>query len=132
MKAKKLTCDYSNLASFILRVALAVPFLFAAIDTTLQPEAWIGFMPLFLQNLFPKALLLGGFSLYEAALSVWLLSGWKTKEAALFASATMAAITLLAITITNITALEIVFRDIGLLLAAVALGVLHHEKNGKK
>jgi len=127
MKAKKLTCDYSNLASFILRVALAVPFLFAAIDTTLQPEAWIGFMPLFLQNLFPKALLLGGFSLYEAALSVWLLSGWKTKEAA-----ALAAATLLAITITNITALEIVFRDIGLLLAAVALGVLHHEKNGKK
>ena len=127
MKAKKLTCDYSNLASFILRVALAVPFLFAAIDTTLQPEAWIGFMPLFLQNLFPKALLLGGFSLYEAALSVWLLSGWKTKEAA-----ALAAATLLAITMTNITALEIVFRDIGLLLAAVALGVLHHEKNGKK
>ena len=76
MKLKKLTCDYTNLASFILRVGLAVPFLFAAIDTTLQPEAWIGFMPLFLQNLFPKVLLLGGFSLYEVALSVWLLSGW--------------------------------------------------------
>lgn len=120
---KAITCDYHNLTSFILRVALAVPFLFAAVDTTLQPEAWIGFMPLLLQNLLPKALLLGGFSLYEVVLSVWLLSGWKTKEAAVLAAAT-----LLAITIANITALEIVFRDVGLLLAAVALGVLHYKK----
>ncbi len=120
---KKLTCDYSSLASFILRVGLAVPFLFAAIDATLQPEAWIGFMPLFLRNLFPQVLLLGGFSLYEAGLSIWLLSGWKTKEAA-----ALAALTLLAITVTNITVLEIVFRDVGLLLAAVALGVLQYKK----
>lgn len=120
---KKLTCDYSNLASFTLRVALAVPFLFAAIDATLQPEAWIGFMPVFLQNLFPTSLLLGAFSLYEAGLACWLLSGWRTKY-----SAFLAAATLLAITITNITVLEIVFRDVGLLLAALALGVLQYKK----
>lgn len=120
---KKLICDHSNLASFTLRVALAVPFLFAAIDATLQPDAWIGFMPFFLRNLFPEALLMGGFSLFELGLSLWLLSGWKTKY-----SATLAALTLLAITITNITILEIVFRDVGLFLAAVALGVLQYKK----
>ncbi len=120
---KKLTCDYSSLASFTLRVALAVPFLFAAIDATLQPEAWIGFMPLFLQNLLPNTLLLGAFSLYELGLALWLLSGWKTKEAA-----ALSALTLLAITVTNITVLEIVFRDVGLLLAAIALGVLQYKK----
>ncbi len=120
---KKLTCDYSNLASFTLRVALSVPFLFAAIDATLQPEAWIGFMPSFLQNLFPMALLLGAFSLYELGLALWLLSGWKTKYAAALSS-----VTILAIVIANITVLEIVFRDIGLLLAAIALGVLQYKK----
>ena len=120
---KKTTCDYSNLASFILRVALAVPFLFAAIDAALQPEAWIGFMPLFLRNVLPEIVLLGAFSLHQAGLTFWLLSGWKTKEAAVFAT-----LTLLAITAVNITVLEIVFRDIGLLLAAVALGVLNHKK----
>ena len=123
---KKITRDYSSLASFILRVALAVPFLFAAIDATLRPDAWIGFMPVFLQNLFPNALLLGAFSFYEAGLGVWLLSGWRTKYAA-----ALSALTLLAITIVNIAVLEIVFRDVGLLLAAVSLGVLQYEKNGK-
>lgn len=120
---KKITCDYSNFASFILRVALAVPFLFAAIDATLQPEAWIGFVPLFLRNIFPGALLLGAHSALNVIAAVWLLSGWKTKEAA-----ALAGLALLTIIVANITVLEIVFRDVGLLLAAVALGVLHYKK----
>ena len=119
----KTTCDYSNLASFILRVALAVPFLFAAIDAALQPEAWIGFVPLFFRNIFPETLLLGAFSLHQTVLTFWLLSGWKTKEAAVFTT-----LTLLVIIAANITVLEIVFRDVGLLLAAIALGVLQYKK----
>ncbi len=120
---KKLTCDYSSLASFILRVGLAVPFLFAAIDATLQPEAWIGFIPFFLRNIFPESLLLGAHSLFDFTLALWLLSGWKTKYAAAFS-----ALNLATIIIVNLAALDIIFRDVGLLLAAVALGVLHYKK----
>ena len=120
---KIITCDYHNLTSFILRVALAVPFLFAAIDATLQPEAWIGFIPLFLRNIIPGALLLGAHALLDFTLAVWLLSGWRTKYAAIFS-----ALNLATIIIVNITALEIIFRDVGLLLAAVALGVLQYKR----
>ena len=120
---KKLTCDYSILASFILRVALAVPFLFVAIDATLQPDAWIGFVPSFLRNLLPGSLLLGAHSFLDFGLAIWLLSGWRTKEAAI-----VSALTLLTIIAANITVLEVVFRDVGLLLAAVALGVLQYKK----
>ena len=120
---KKLICDYSNLASFTLRVALAVPFLFAAIDATLQPEAWVGFIPLFLRNIFPETLLLSAHALLDFTLAVWLLSGWRTKEAAIFSG-----LNLFTIIVVNITVLEIVFRDIGLLLAAIALGVLQYKK----
>ncbi len=127
MKAKKLTCDYSNLASFTLRVGLSVPFLFAAIDATLQPEAWVGFIPFFLRNLFPESWLLAAHALFDFTLAVWLLSGWKTKYAAAFS-----ALNLAMIIVVNLTALDIIFRDVGLLLAAVALGVLQYEKNGKK
>src|SRR3989344_5086023 len=120
---KRLICDYHHLTSFILRVALAVPLLFAAIDATLQPQAWVGFIPLFLRNIFPEALLLGAHALLDFTLAVWLLSGWKTKEAAIFSG-----LNLFTIIVVNITVLEIVFRDVGLLLAAVALGALQYKK----
>ena len=123
MKQSKLICDYSHLASFMLRTGLAIPFLFVAIDATLQPEAWVGFIPFFLRNIFPESLLLGAHALFDFTLAIWLLSGWRTKEAAI-----LSALTLLTIIVANITVLEIVFRDVGLLLAAVALGVLQYKK----
>lgn len=120
---KKLTCSYSSLASFILRVALAIPFLFVAIDATMQPEAWIGFVPSFLKNILPGPLLLGTHSLFNLGLAVWLLSGWRTKYAAAFS-----ALNLATIIVVNLMALDVIFRDVGLLLAAVALGVLQYKK----
>ena len=79
-------------------------------------------MPLFLRNVLPEIVLLGAFSLHQAGLTFWLLSGWKTKK---LSSVCYADVT--GNNRVNITVLEIVFRDIGLLLAAVALGVLHHK-----
>lgn len=120
---KIITCDYHNLTSFILRVALAVPFLFAAIDATLQPEEWVGFIPFFLRNMFPESLLLSAHALFDFILAVWLLSGWKTKYAAAFS-----VLNLATIIVVNLTALDVIFRDVGLLLAAVALGALQYKK----
>jgi len=111
------------LVSFFLRAAIAVPFLYAAVDATLQPEAWLGFMPSFLLKLLPRSILLLGFSLYELGLSLWLLSGYKTKYAS-----GLAVLTLLAIIAANISALYIVFRDVGLMLAALGLHTLNHDK----
>jgi len=115
--------DYPHLVSFVLRVALAVPFLYAAIAATLQPEAWVGFMPYFLRNIFSESLLLGVHSLMNVVLALWLLSGWKTMYAAI-----LSALGLLAIIVVNLGALDIIFRDIGLLLAAISLALLHFKK----
>ncbi len=120
---KKLTCSYTGLASFILRVALAIPFLFVAIDAVLQPEAWVGFIPYFVRNLLPESLVLGAHALLDFTLALWLLSGWRTKYAAAFS-----AFNLAAIVVVNLTALDVIFRDVGLLLAALALGVLQYKK----
>ena len=115
--------DPTKIASFVLRVALAVPFLYAAIAATLQPEAWVGFIPYFVRNILPESLLLATHSLMKTILALWLLSGWKTKYAA-----AVSALALLTIIVLNLASLDIIFRDIGLLLAAVALGLLHHKK----
>src|SRR3989344_3570255 len=114
MKTGNISADYPRLALFVLRVALAVPFIYAAIAATLQPEAWIGFVPFFLRNIFPEALLLGAHSLMNLVLGVWLLSGWRTRYAAV-----LSALVLLTVIVTNLPSLDIIFRDIGLLLAAV-------------
>lgn len=115
--------DPTRLVSFTLRVALAIPLLYAAIAATLQPEAWVGFIPFFLRNIFPEALLLGAHALVDFTLALWLLSGWKTNYAAIFSSLNLAVII-----VVNLASLDIIFRDIGLLLAAVALALLHYKK----
>ncbi|MEK6809895.1 MAG: hypothetical protein AABY40_04420 [Nanoarchaeota archaeon] len=123
MKLKKQICDCSNLAPFILRVALAVPFLFVAIDAALQPEAWVGFIPSFVTSILPASLVLAAHALMDFTLGLWLLSGWKTKYAA-----ALSAINLATIIVVNLFALEIIFRDVGLLLTALALVVLEYKK----
>ncbi len=116
--------NFRHFAAFLLRAALAVPFLYAAVASILQPESWIGFFPSWL-FFIPGTLLLTLFSLYQLALAFWLLSGKRTTYAAV-----LAAISLTGIIIFNLGALDIVFRDLGLLLAAVALAFL--SKGGEK
>lgn len=102
----------------LLRISIASVFMYAAIAATLQPFNWIGYIPPFLRSLFPVNLLLGGFSLYQLLLSIWILSGWKTRFAAC-----LAAVTLLAIIGANVSQLDILFRDFAIFFAAVALAV---------
>jgi len=113
---------HKKLVSFLLRVGVATVFLYAAVAATLDPSAWIGFFPQFVRNLIPGTALLILFSAYEIALGLWILSGRKTFYAGLFAAAT-----LLAIIVVNITLLDIVFRDIAIFFAALALIAFHRH-----
>ncbi len=105
--------------SFFLRVGLAVVFFYAATASLLAPQDWIGFFPTFLRNLFPAQLLLTTHAVAEYALAFWLLSNKKPFYAALIAAGA-----LLTIIIANITLLDIVFRDVAIFFAAIALAVL--------
>jgi len=102
--------------SFILRIALAFVFLYAAFSSFASPNDWIGYMPRFMRGIVPDQLLLAGFSFFEIALSGWLLSGLYVRYAALLAAAMLAGIVAL-----NPALLSITFRDIGLFIAALAL-----------
>ena len=116
-----MTRNYNPIAltSFILRTGLAVVFLYAGIAAFISPNNWIGYIPEFIGNFITKAFILTIFSAYEVILALWLLSGKKQFIASIFSS-----ITLICIIIANITILDIVFRDIAILLMAVALGAL--------
>jgi hypothetical protein len=105
-----------HFASILLRIGLAFVFLFAAISGFLAPQNWVGYLPGFATSILPANVLLAILGLYEIVLSIFLLF---KKEVAL--PALLAAFTLFGITIVNLPQFDVVFRDVGLAFAALAL-----------
>ena len=103
----------SLLPQRLLQIGLAFVFLYAAVGGFLHPENWVGFSPNWLP--LDKFLALKLFSVFEIILAVWLLSGWKLKY-----SSPISALALLGILV-SAGLDEITFRDVGLLLAGLAL-----------
>ena len=114
----------SKTVLWLLRIALATVFLYAAIAATLQPYNWIGYLPPLAQTMLSAQTALNLFSLFQVVLSLWLLSGWKTSYAAIVSAATLAGIIL-----ANVTQLDILFRDFAIFFAAIALAVGSVKKN---
>ena len=103
------------MAILLLRVGLALVFLYPAIAAFLEPQNWIGFLPVFIAT--NEALF--AFGVFEIILALWLLSGFRVGIAALISGALV-----LGIVLTNFGALDIVFRDIPIIFASAALYVL--------
>ncbi|HKX23938.1 MAG TPA: DoxX family membrane protein [Candidatus Saccharimonadales bacterium] len=106
----------NNPVSLLLRLGLAIVFLYAAVSAFLVPDEWVGYLPQFMRDIVPADVLLPIFSIYELTLAVWLLSGLYVKYAALLVAATLAGIVAF-----NFQLFAISFRDIALIFAAVAL-----------
>ncbi|MBI4151359.1 hypothetical protein HY496_00170 [Candidatus Woesearchaeota archaeon] len=114
-----------KLATFFLRTGLAVVFLYAGISTLLNSSAWIGFVPHWLGVVIPREVFLFVHGLFDICIGIWLMSGKKQFYSSLFASLSLASIVIF-----NIGVLDIVFRDIALLFAAVALMVFSFKEVG--
>lgn len=108
-----------RLISFLLRAGIAIAFLYAAIAAFLDPFSWVGFMPSWIDAIVPRSILLSLFSTYEIVLALWLLSGKQ-----IFRAATLSSATLFFIILFNISSLDILFRDVPILFAALALIVM--------
>ncbi len=111
-----------SLAPLLLRVGLAVVFLYAAIASFVEPDAWIGYLPIVLRHIFPANILLGGFSIIQILLSLWLLLGKKT-----FYAAGVSVLMLLGIIVANFGAMDIIFRDFAILFSALALAAMSYQ-----
>jgi uncharacterized membrane protein YphA (DoxX/SURF4 family) len=119
--------DTRQLAIWLLQGGLALLFVYAAISSFTNPQNWIGYLPGMLTDRFDAELILHGFSIYELLLAVWLLSGVYTRYAALLCAATLAGIVA-----SNLSLFEIIFRDLALLFAALALAALSSEQGEPK
>lgn len=106
----------------LLRIGLAVVFLYAAYGAFMQPDVWIGYLPGFIATSSSATIILQIFSVIEIVLSIWLLIGKKT-----FYAAVIAAVMLVGIISSNLSELDVIFRDFGLLFAALALAALSFD-----
>ena len=106
--------------AWVLRLAIAFAFIYPAVSAYLDPFSWIGFFPPFMKNLVgSETLLLTLFGLSEIAIALWILTARRV-----FIPALIASVYLLAIVLFNLASLDIVFRDVSILLAALALALL--------
>ena len=104
------------IVALLLRLGLALVFLYAAISSLQHPLEWEGFLPNFLTKSLSADTLVRFFSIYELALVVWLASGKYLRYCAL-----LCTLTLFGIVVTNPSQLITTFRDVGLAFMSLAL-----------
>ncbi|MEK6847300.1 MAG: hypothetical protein AABY16_03980 [Nanoarchaeota archaeon] len=117
--------DKEKIISLFLRGGIAFSFIYAAVFAYLNPTNWIGYIPDFLTFGLDKLFFLKIHSVVDLILGLWLLWGKK-----LFYSSVVSAVIIFGIIIFNINSFDIVFRDVSIFLAAVALAVMSYE-NGR-
>jgi hypothetical protein len=112
----KKSINNTDVTSWLLRVGLALVFLYAGISSLQHPLDWVGFLPAFMTSAIAATTLIKFFAVYELCLALWLISGKQLKYSAL-----LCALTLSGIVLTNPSQLITTFRDVGLAFMALAL-----------
>lgn len=105
--------------SFLLRVGLAFVFLYAAVNFFFNTDQALQFLPKFVSSIIPPGIFLRLFEIYELILAAWLLSGKWSHYAGL-----LSALTLIMITAFNVESFHVVFRNIAIIFAGLALTTL--------
>ena len=111
------------LISFLLRAGLSIVLLYSAISALLNPLAWIGFVPSFIDNILGANNFLFIHSTFNIILGFWLLSNKKV-----FYASIITALFMFSIILFNFGALDIIFRDIAIIFMALALAVLSYRE----
>ncbi len=105
--------------SIALRSGVAIAFIYPPIAAFLNPDAWLGFIPLYIRDIVPNdELFLIAFGLSELILAAWILFGRRIRIPSIIAS-----VYLLGIVGLNWQYSDLLFRDISILGASIALAL---------
>lgn len=107
-----------------MRAGVAFAFLYPAINAYWNPESWLGYFPGFMHGIVPDAVLLHGFGAVEIIIGLWILSGWRV-----FLPSLAAAAMLFTIIVVDYREFEILFRDVSIACAALAVALLSLRKS---
>lgn len=114
---------YNKLADILLRVAVAFAFLYPPFNALPNPEAWVGYFPQFVAGLGDPVLLLHIFGIVEVGIALWILSGVK-----IWLPCIAAAALLVGIVAFNASEFQVLFRDLPIAAAALALAIIHSPR----
>lgn len=109
---------------FLLRLAIALAFLYPAYAIHASPESWLSYIPSFVDNFrIPQAVLVSLFTAVHIIIGVWILSGKK-----IFLPSLLATLFLIGIVAFNWSQIEILFRDIPLALVSLYLTIASRRR----
>ena len=111
-----------TVASIILRLGLTFVFFFAAATSLLSPESYSKFVPTLVTQFVPVNVFLMAYGVFEILLGLWLLSGKGS-----FYSGMLAALLLFTLTVFNLQEINILFRNVAIICAALSLVALSRE-----
>ncbi len=116
-------------ADLLLRIGVAFAFFYPPVSAFFDPYAWVGYFPPFVNSLpgIDSLMLLHIFGAIEIILGFWILFGKRIAYPSLIAAFMLAAIVVL-----NFNQMDVLFRDIPILLMCVALYLNHapQKKHG--
>lgn len=108
-----------RLISIVLRSSVAVAFIYPPIAAFINPEAWLGFIPLWLRDSIPNdALFLHLFGASELLIAGWILLGKNIRIPSILACAYLVGIVAF-----NWNYSDLLFRDLAIVGAALALAL---------
>lgn len=108
-----------QLAVILLRIGVAFALAYAAIAAFIAPSNWIGFIPGGVELFMSASVALTIWSVAELMLAGWLLIGWRVRWPAI-----LTALALLGLVSWYPSQIDILFRDVTIALAALALALL--------
>lgn len=112
--------NYGTTADLVLRAGVAFAFLYPAVNALFDPVSWFSYFSPFIRGLAPEPVLLHGFGALEVVLALWILSGKN-----IFWPCIVAALVLFAIVFSLPGEFQVVFRDLSIAAAALALALIH-------
>jgi hypothetical protein len=111
----------SKAIELLLRIGVAFSFIYPPISAFINPYSWVGYIPEFM-NVLPieSVVLLHVFGIFEIIIGVWLLFGKR-----IFIPSILATLFLALVVGFNWTQMDVLFRDIPILLMAACLTLLY-------
>ncbi|MBI5400849.1 MAG: hypothetical protein HZB12_01915 [Candidatus Yonathbacteria bacterium] len=104
-------------SQLLLRLSIAFAFLYPAYGFWANPNDWVGYIPAFVKEFgFSQDVLLWALLGVHVIIGLWILSGWR-----IAIPSVTAALFLGGVVYFNWNQSDILFRDVSLALAALAL-----------